>query len=239
MGMTRSLLLPVLLILSPADAWASCAAPNACPCDLVDGRVAVRGTVTLSEPVFRVEVTEVFGQADGVEVGALVGGSLDAGVCAAGAVLPAVGDDVLVLYRRGNADSYPGCVEYLECTLDQCGTSSDPAWDACDGQCVVATRDVCRTHSEEALLSGGLYFVPWADPLEFTDGELAVADVAKLAGGEGCLDVLPRPGAGFCKDVVSLQDTGCAAGQGGQPLIWLLGMAVLALLGWRRLTIAA
>jgi len=123
--------------------------------------------VAAGDGFLRVRLVEVDHPSRGAEVGAEVGGSWD-GTLPRGGEGPAVapGDDVLVSYSRGDADRYPGCVDYEACTSERCdplrSDNLGPEWDRCDSECIEETRDVCSEHLEEALLGGTFRLaVPW------------------------------------------------------------------------------
>lgn len=238
-------------------ARASCMGPEFCPCVTHEGTVALRATVVAQAAGYlRLQVDEVLGTGALVEVGEEVGGSYDGALpCGGAAPVLAVGDVLLVLYDKGDADGYPGCLEYRQCTEERCsalaGGSGD--WDQCDGECVTSTSQACATHREEALLHGRLAVTLWGEVMDLggADGagglrstrpeELSTwLDAEGRVRREVCEQVYAAPLRPECDDVVPIVDrtTGGSPGCGlaaGDPQAAIRALSSLALLAALRL----
>jgi len=227
----------------------SCVGTTSCICDSLYAErspVLLRGTVmsvgTLAaDQQLTLTVEELVNPeyAWDIVVGDSVGGFYRSGPsCAPNGYVPAPGDQVLAIYYRGDADHYPGCVEYQQCSSQNCGprpSSTDSAWDACDESCINDTFASCSLHRSEALAKGTLWLAKWGDQIELGKGySIAATELSILIFSEQCNERFPRPPNPPCNDVSV--NTGCRMTSSSlrpvQP--WTLAVALAAAVGMVR-----
>ncbi len=150
--------------------------PLPCPCLLAQGKTALRAELTsVSGGCVTLEVREVLSAEANPDLapGSIVGGAGDGTpACDGEANALTPGTEVLAFYSRGANDAGE-CVEYRECSAEQCGTvpTDDPdamaTWDACDEACLAETRDACAAHTSLAWLNGTVALVRWEETFTF------------------------------------------------------------------------
>ena len=197
---------------------ADCEIPRNCPCglELADPlsffpTLLVRGTVTsVDTSTIVMTAEEIFPNPNlhyDLNIGERFGGAIDNSLpCDGTPTRFAVGDEVLAFYARGNVDEYPNCPEYNTCIQTKCSDTDAADWDRCSGECNVETDEACVARRDEALVTGKVAAVPWADEItlrETTDGTgtIAAEDVADYA--VNCRDYFPDPPLGECNDVIN------------------------------------
>jgi len=226
-----------------------CVGTTSCICDSVYSQrspVLFRGTVmsvgaSAADKHLTLTVEELVNpqHAWDIVVGDSVGGFYSSGPsCAPNGYLPALGDQVLAVYYRGDADHNPGCVEYQQCSSQNCGprpSGTDPEWYACDTSCISDTFEICSLRRSEALATGTLWLAKWEDEIELGKGyEIAAAELSILIFSEQCRERFPPPPNPPCND--SIKKTGCTiASSSLRPApTWSLAVALAAAVGMAR-----
>lgn len=154
--------------------------------------VAVRASVVRIEGTCaELRVEEELAEIWGIDVGDVIGGSVEP-LCPGGDTHEyAEGDQVLAVYQQ-HYESYLDCPEYQACTEELCGEQPDgeadiSEWDRCDGQCVEDTRQVCdKLTPEQEQMTGTLRLAPLdeSDVSFFWAGALRTETLAELSEPE-------------------------------------------------------
>ena len=219
-----------------------CAAQESCVCTALAGKVMLTGTLaTLENGTASVLITGFVSPAefrDDLVLGDVIGGEATTafGCDEPAPTEPAVGDEVFVVYARGGADRYPDCAEYQACTTAECGapptetSAAGASWDACDGQCVTATRDACSAHREDALLSGTLVMLPRTEPQLLAGEEIPDDELSEFHTREVCEAHFPPPPSEPCDDVIENESCSVTPGR-GRSSIGVMLSALLVLVG--------
>lgn len=169
---------------------------------------------------------------DDLVLGDVVGGAVatELGCGGDAPAMPAVGDEVFVVYQRGVADRYPDCSEYGACTTTHCGAQPNAddggAWDVCDGQCVTDTRGACSAHRAEALISGTLVVLPKTEPQLLAGRQVSASELSEFHTREGCESRFPPPADEPCDDTVEMSS--CSWSPGPTRVVsWVLVLMTL------------
>jgi hypothetical protein len=193
---------------------ASCAAPQACPCERVAGQYLAKATVldlgTSTEPgtsstTASVEIAQVLNEDaafDADDVQRRFSGHTFFPACVAKTDTLRVGDSVLVTF---NADRYRAgvCAGYAECLTEAHCSPYATDYSTCADRCVAA----CVPDRSADATSVDMVLTLWAEAIEVGNGSmLAISDAVEISNAQTCAERYPSPPV-HCND---MPDENCA-----------------------------